>query len=183
MEPAINDTTPSPLPARETFDSSLFSQPPEAAGPETSSSAASSMGTQLSTPPSPTPKAIDMDRFGEHVPAEDSAFFHRHLRRSFPRIAQGRGLHLVLEGGRKIVDASGGAAVACIGHGNTRVHEAMQKQLAKVSYCSTTFFTTDVCEELCHFLVDSTGGRMARAYIVNSGKWEKTRRFPVGQDS
>ena len=111
-----------------------------------------------------------MDKLGEQVQSEDSAFFHRHLRRNFPRIAQGSGLELILEGGRKIVDASGGAAVVCVGHGDARVHEAMQKQLAKVSYCSTTFFTTDVCEELCRFLVDSTGGKMSRAYIINSGE-------------
>ncbi|KAI0600940.1 exocyst complex protein exo70 [Biscogniauxia sp. FL1348] len=98
-----------------------------------------------------------------------SAVLHRTLHREFPRIKSGSGHYLLLEDGRKIFDASGGAAVACIGHGNIRVQEAIMKQLAKVSYCSTSFYTTDVCEELCQELVDSTHGAMKRAYIVGSG--------------
>ncbi|RKU46214.1 hypothetical protein DL546_003009 [Coniochaeta pulveracea] len=36
-------------------------------------------------------------------------------------------------------------------------------------YAATIFYTTQVAEDLCRFLVDSTNGHMARAYIVNSG--------------
>ncbi|KKA27083.1 hypothetical protein TD95_001117 [Thielaviopsis punctulata] len=43
------------------------------------------------------------------------------------------------------------------------------KQVNKVSYCATSFFTTAPAEGLCRFLVDSTDGAMQRAYIVNSG--------------
>jgi len=39
----------------------------------------------------------------------------------------------------------------------------------KIAYCPSVFYTTDVCERLCRFLVDSTDEHMARAYIVNSG--------------
>ncbi|KAI5921679.1 exocyst complex protein exo70 [Camillea tinctor] len=98
-----------------------------------------------------------------------SAVLHRTLHREFPRIASGSGHYLTLEDGRKIFDASGGAAVACIGHGDARVHEAIVQQLSKVSYCSTSFYTTGVCEQLCQELVDSTHGAMKRAYIVGSG--------------
>ncbi|KAG7287757.1 hypothetical protein NEMBOFW57_007272 [Staphylotrichum longicolle] len=38
-----------------------------------------------------------------------------------------------------------------------------------IPYCATIFYTTRVQEELCRYLVDSTKGNMARAYIVNSG--------------
>ncbi|KAI3329232.1 exocyst complex protein exo70 [Xylariaceae sp. AK1471] len=98
-----------------------------------------------------------------------SAVLHRSLKVDFPRIVGGEGNYVVLEDGRRILDASGGAAVACIGHGNTRVHDAIAAQLKQISYCSTIFYTTDVCEKLCQELVDSTHGVMKRAYIVNSG--------------
>ncbi|KAI0144301.1 exocyst complex protein exo70 [Xylariaceae sp. FL1272] len=101
------------------------------------------------------------------IPA--SAVLHRSLGAEFPLITGGDGNYVVLEDGRRIFDASGGAAVACIGHGDSRVHDAIANQLKKISYCSTIFYTTDVCEKLCRELVDSAGGSMKRAYIVNSG--------------
>lgn len=101
--------------------------------------------------------------------AATSSVIHRSLDADFPQIVGSEGNYVVLEDGRRIFDASGGAAVACIGHGNTRVHDAIVAQLKQISYCSTTFYTTDVCERLCRELVDSTHGIMKRAYIVNSG--------------
>ncbi|KAI1827986.1 exocyst complex protein exo70 [Xylaria intraflava] len=101
--------------------------------------------------------------------ATTSAVLHRSLQIGFPRIVGGEGNYVVLEDGRRILDASGGAAVACIGHGDTRVHDAIAAQLKQISYCSSIFYTTDVSEQLCRELVDSTHGVMKRAYIVNSG--------------
>ncbi|KAI1757351.1 exocyst complex protein exo70 [Xylaria castorea] len=98
-----------------------------------------------------------------------SAVVHRSLKVDFPRIVGSEGNYVILEDGRRIFDASGGAAVACIGHGDARVHDAIAAQLKQISYCSTIFYTTDVCEKLCRELVDSTHGVMKRAYIVNSG--------------
>ncbi len=101
-----------------------------------------------------------------------SAVLHRSLKVDFPRIIGGEGNYVILEDGRRVFDASGGAAVACIGHGNTRVHDAIVAQLKQISYCSTAFYTTGVYEELCQELVNSAPG-MKRAYIVNSGTYIK----------
>lgn len=43
------------------------------------------------------------------------------------------------------------------------------EQITQVSYCASAFFTNRVVEEAAKMLVDSTGGQMTRAYIVNSG--------------
>ncbi|OHW96724.1 aminotransferase [Colletotrichum incanum] len=101
--------------------------------------------------------------------ASHSAVLHRDLRCQFARIVGGKGHYYVVEGGRKIFDASGGAAVACLGHGDKRVADAMIRQLGGIAYNPSTFFTTSVCEQLCQFLVDSTNGHMSRAFIVSSG--------------
>lgn len=98
-----------------------------------------------------------------------SAVLYRQLHNNFPRLLSGKGTRLFLEDGREIIDASGGPSVACIGHGNARVRDAMVLQLDQVAYCSTTFYTTDVCEKLCEVLTESTNGHMTRAAIVNSG--------------
>ncbi|KAJ6160335.1 hypothetical protein N7470_003731 [Penicillium chermesinum] len=46
---------------------------------------------------------------------------------------------------------------------------AIQKQADQISYCHTAFFGTDVSEELAQFLVDSTGGKLSKVFIVSSG--------------
>lgn len=46
----------------------------------------------------------------------------------------------------------------------------MIEQISQVSYCTSTFFKTRAVEEAAAMLVDSTGGQMTRAYIVNSGQ-------------
>lgn len=43
------------------------------------------------------------------------------------------------------------------------------EQMTQVSYCASSFFTNRSVEEAAKMLVDSTGGQMTRAYIVNSG--------------
>ncbi|KAK0636885.1 pyridoxal phosphate-dependent transferase [Bombardia bombarda] len=101
--------------------------------------------------------------------SKESAVFHRHLDHEFLSLARGDGNHLILENGQKILDASGGAAVGCIGWGNKRVAQAVMNQILDIPYCATVFYTTKVQEDLCRDLVDSTGGKMSRAYIVNSG--------------
>jgi adenosylmethionine-8-amino-7-oxononanoate aminotransferase len=102
--------------------------------------------------------------------AKKSAVLHRDLSYDFLPLVEGNGNHLGLADGRRVFDASGGAAVGCIGWGNERVAQAVMRQMLAIPYCSTIFYTTKVQEELCRYLVDSTHGNMGRAYIVNSGQ-------------
>lgn len=46
---------------------------------------------------------------------QKSAVLHRDLHHDFPEVVQGEGNYLILKDGRKVFDASGGAAVACVG--------------------------------------------------------------------
>lgn len=86
------------------------------------------------------------------------------------------GIYLNLENGQRILDATCGAAVSSLGHGDTRVMRAIAQQLDQVSYCHPGFFKTSIAEQLANFLVDSTDGRMARACITGSGVllWNET---------
>ena len=56
-----------------------------------------------------------------------------------------------------------------IGHGDPRVQRAITAQIEKVDYCHSMFFACKPAEDLARALVDSTGGRMSKAFIVNSG--------------
>ncbi|KAL2839140.1 pyridoxal phosphate-dependent transferase [Aspergillus pseudodeflectus] len=98
-----------------------------------------------------------------------SAVLHRHTSFVPKKAVGGKGSYLFLEDGTKFLDSTGGAAVSCLGHGNEKVNQAITDQLQKISYCHTAFFGTDVSEELARFLVDSTGGKFSKLYVVSSG--------------
>jgi adenosylmethionine-8-amino-7-oxononanoate aminotransferase len=49
-----------------------------------------------------------------------SAVLHRSLHHDPLRVVSAKGNYLQLDNGQKIFDATGGAAVACIGHGDQR---------------------------------------------------------------
>jgi 4-aminobutyrate aminotransferase-like enzyme len=117
--------------------------------------------------PDPTPEG---NVVASTKAAKKSAVLHRDLGYDFLPLVEGNGNHLGLADGRRVFDASGGAAVGCIGWGNERVARAVMRQMLAIPYCSTIFYTTKVQEELCRYLVDSTHGNMGRAYIVNSGQ-------------
>jgi adenosylmethionine-8-amino-7-oxononanoate aminotransferase len=103
------------------------------------------------------------------IKPETSAVFHRTLNRTLPKILSADGIYLNLENGQKILDATGGPAVACLGHNNPAVKAAMIAQINSTAYCHSLFFSTEVTEQLCSQLIRGTGGQMARAFIVSSG--------------
>ena len=74
-----------------------------------------------------------------------------------------------LSDGRKILDATGGAAVSAIGDGNKHVQKDVAAKLEQVEYCCSGFFKTGCAQQLADHLVKSTKGKMVRASILRSG--------------
>jgi adenosylmethionine-8-amino-7-oxononanoate aminotransferase len=105
----------------------------------------------------------------ESIPSRGSKVLHRSLHDQPKKVVKAQGTYLYLENGQKILDATGGAAVACLGHNHPLVKEAIAAQTDKFSYCHSLFFSSDVGEDLCRSLVDSTNGQMSKAFIVSSG--------------
>ena len=101
--------------------------------------------------------------------ARPSRVLHRSLRETPPRAVGGEGVWLFAEDGRKILDASGGAAVSCLGHQHPRVIEAMAKQASKLVFAHTAFFSSEPAEELAERLVGHEPGGLAYAYFVSGG--------------
>mgnify|MGYP000978017784 CR=1 FL=1 len=65
-----------------------------------------------------------------------------------PVAVRGEGIALIDAAGKRYLDASGGAAVSCLGHGHPDVIAAMHAQLDRLAYAHTSFFTTEVAEQL-----------------------------------
>jgi len=86
-------------------------------------------------------------------------------------VKSGNGIYLNVDDGRQILDATSGAAVACLGYSNREVQKAMTLQMESLSYCHPGFYKTEVAEDLAEFLVASTHGLMTKAALVGSGKY------------
>lgn len=105
----------------------------------------------------------------------NSSVLHPSMRKALPKIVSASGLYMTTEDGRCILDASGGPAVACIGHGNEDVKIAICRQMDRFSYCHGLSYANDAAERLAKAVVDSTGGAMSKATIMGSGKYQ----FPI----
>ena len=98
-----------------------------------------------------------------------SHILHRQMKHGLPLAATARGAEIVDADGRVYLDASGGAAVSCLGHGHPEVLAAMHAQLDKLAYAHTSFFTTQVAEELADVLVQGAPAGISHAYFVSGG--------------
>jgi adenosylmethionine-8-amino-7-oxononanoate aminotransferase len=93
-----------------------------------------------------------------------------HRSGAIPPIAvRGEGIHLHTADGAAIIDASGGAAVACLGHGNRRVAEAIGRQAAAMAYAHTGTFSNQPAEDLADIILDGEPGGLSRAWFCSSG--------------
>ena len=95
--------------------------------------------------------------------------FHRSLLTTPPVAVRGQGLWLEDAAGQRYIDASGGAAVSCLGHGHPDVLAAMHRQIDQLAYAHTSFFTTEVAEQLADQLVRTAPAGTSHAYFVSGG--------------
>ena len=95
--------------------------------------------------------------------------FHRHLRERYPVAVAGDGVWITDSSGKRYLDASGGAAVSCLGHGHPDVRAAMHAQIDALAYAHTSFFTTAVAEELAERLVATAPAGTSHVYFTSGG--------------
>ncbi|UPY36932.1 aspartate aminotransferase family protein [Sediminicoccus sp. KRV36] len=98
-----------------------------------------------------------------------SHLVHRNLKVAPPVAVSGQGIWLRESTGHAVMDGSGGAAVACLGHGHPHVLGAMQAQLGKLTYAHTALFSCESAERLADMLVGHAPGGLTHAYFVSSG--------------
>lgn len=94
---------------------------------------------------------------------------HRQIRETLPVAVGGRGVYLQDAEGRDYIDASGGAAVSCLGHDHADVKQAIRDQLDRLAYAHTSFFTTEVAEELADTLIADAPAGLSHVYFVSGG--------------
>ncbi len=98
-----------------------------------------------------------------------SHILHRAANAVMPVAVAGRGIELFDRDGKSYIDASGGAAVSCLGHGHPDVIAALHKQLDTIAYAHTGFFTTEVAERLADRLIEDAPDGLDHVYLVSGG--------------
>jgi hypothetical protein len=98
-----------------------------------------------------------------------SYVFHRTTAHVYPVAVRGEGAYLFDAQGRRYLDASGGAAVSSLGHGDPEVAAAVATQVTRLASAHTSFFTNEPMEQLAALLVQRAGPPLARAMFVSSG--------------
>src|SRR5580658_2845621 len=94
---------------------------------------------------------------------------HRAANSAMPVAVGGRGVELFDRDGNAYIDASGGAAVSCLGHGHPEIIAALHRQLDAVAYAHTGFFTTEVAESLADRLIEDAPAGLDHVYLVSGG--------------
>jgi adenosylmethionine-8-amino-7-oxononanoate aminotransferase len=98
-----------------------------------------------------------------------SHVFYRQPKHEYPVAVRGEGTLIIDREGKRYLDASGGAAVSCLGHDHPRVIEAIQAQVARLAYAHTSFFTSEPAEALADHLIERAPEGIDRVYYVSGG--------------
>ena len=102
----------------------------------------------------------------------ESAVFYRTLARELPLAVRGDGAWIHADDGRSWLDASGGAAVANLGHGGgygDEIAAAVSAAIRGVGYLNGTQFTHESAEALAAELAKRSPGDLDFAYFLSSG--------------
>jgi len=98
-----------------------------------------------------------------------SHVIHRSFRNTPATAVSGQGVTLRDSLGREYLDGSSGAAVSILGHGHPDVIAAMHAQIDRLNYAHTSFFTTEIAEELADELIRSAPQGLSDVYFVSGG--------------
>ncbi|MDH3213186.1 MAG: aminotransferase class III-fold pyridoxal phosphate-dependent enzyme [Myxococcales bacterium] len=94
---------------------------------------------------------------------------YRRLKKRFPRIVRGEGCWLYDDAGKRYLDASSGALVSNLGHGNAELAKALGEQAARLGYVSGMVFTHDPVEELAAELAALSADGLEKALFLCNG--------------
>nr|WP_281377773.1 aspartate aminotransferase family protein [Sphingobium subterraneum] len=96
---------------------------------------------------------------------------HRNLNLNLPMAVRGEGVYLYDAAGKEYLDASGGAAVSCLGHGHPDMVDALCDQIRSLEFAHTSYFTSRPAEDLAEKLISLApeGFGRGKAAFVGSG--------------
>ncbi len=98
-----------------------------------------------------------------------SNILHRQTAHDYPLAVRGEGPYLFDQDGKQYLDASGGAAVSCLGHGHADIQQAIIEQVGKLAFAHTGFFSNEPAERLAETLIKKSPAGDGRVMFVSGG--------------
>lgn len=100
-----------------------------------------------------------------------SHILHRAFSERPAKVVGGEGINLLLEDGMKVIDASCGPSVSCLGHTQPEIFDAITNHLKNdIAYVySGSPYTNRATEKLADILLSQKPGGLSKAIFVNSG--------------
>ncbi|MBT4521736.1 MAG: aspartate aminotransferase family protein [Halieaceae bacterium] len=98
-----------------------------------------------------------------------SHILHRRIGGSLPVVARGSGVYIIDREGNSYLDASGGAAVSCLGHSHPRIIKAIKDQVDCIAFAHTGSFTSEPAESLADHLIQRAPPGINHVYFVSGG--------------
>ncbi|MGY3103531.1 adenosylmethionine-8-amino-7-oxononanoate aminotransferase [Bradyrhizobium sp. LM3.4] len=98
-----------------------------------------------------------------------SKILHRFTGTPLRKAVAGHGIYITDSQGKSYIDASGGAAVSCLGHGHVDGLDAMRAQMNRIAYAHTSFFTTEIAESLAESVTALAPEGLNHTYLVSGG--------------
>ena len=95
--------------------------------------------------------------------------FQRLINHTLLQAVKGAGVYIIDSDGKRYLDASGGAAVSCLGHSDPDVIKAIKDQLDTLAFAHTGFFTSRPAEELANLLIDKAPDGIEMVYFTSGG--------------
>jgi adenosylmethionine-8-amino-7-oxononanoate aminotransferase len=104
------------------------------------------------------------------VRSDETNVFPRFLDLAYPNIERGKGVWLETTDGHRVLDAcSGGAMVACLGHGVAEIADAAAEQAERIAYFYNHHFTSQPQEDLADRVLEVVAPEMARIKLASGG--------------
>jgi len=111
----------------------------------------------------------------------ETRILHRKIGPRLPIALSGEGMIIRDTNGKEYIDASGGAAVSCLGHRHPDVLAAMRAQLEQLEYAHTAFFTSEAAEALADDLVEHAPDGIGHVYLVSGGSEAMETALKLGR--
>jgi adenosylmethionine-8-amino-7-oxononanoate aminotransferase len=97
-----------------------------------------------------------------------AAVFRRHLTAPlWPEAVSADGVYVIDRAGRRYLDGSSGTGISCLGHSNVYVKDAMHRQIDRIAFAHTAFFTNEPMEKLADSLTANLPG--SSVWFTTSG--------------
>ncbi len=103
------------------------------------------------------------------LPAPHTRILHRHAHADLPIAVGGDGPYVIDNQGKRYLDASGGAAVSCLGYSDADIAAAIEKQAGSLAFVHSSFFTSEPMEQLADVMIAGAPAGLDRVYLVSGG--------------